>query len=72
MYMFERGCLTELHGEFDIGSCFRKGRLVHPEWIRTMKSHVYPHNSDVDWDEYCDWVRAGQGLEEFTMTWHQN
>ena len=24
MYMFERGCLTELHGEFDFSSCFVK------------------------------------------------
>ena len=70
----ERECLKELHDKyngFDYEPCFRRNRLAHPEWIQTVKSHVYPHSSDVDWDEYCERVRAGEGIEEMTVTWRE-
>ena len=34
-------------------------------WAALVKRNVYPHHSDVDWDEYCDWVRIGGGDEWF-------
>ena len=30
-----------------------------------MKMQVYPHHSDVDWEEYTAWVKAGGGDEYF-------
>jgi hypothetical protein len=34
-------------------------------WAALVKRNVFPHHSDVDWDEYCDWVRIGGGDEWF-------
>ena len=34
-------------------------------WARMIKSQVYPHHSDVDWQEYCEWVIGGGGDEWF-------
>jgi hypothetical protein len=34
-------------------------------WAALVKRNVFPHHSDVDWDEYCNWVRAGGGDEWF-------
>ena len=34
-------------------------------WAALVKRNVFPHHSDVDWDEYCDWVRRGGGDEWF-------
>ena len=30
-----------------------------------IESPVYPHHSDVDWQEYVDWVSLGFGDEWF-------
>ena len=30
-----------------------------------IQSQVYPHHSDVDWEEYVDWVSNGGGDEYF-------
>ena len=34
-------------------------------WAALVKRNVFPNHSDVDWDEYCDWVRIGGGDEWF-------
>ena len=34
-------------------------------WAALVKRNVFPHHSDIDWDEYCDWVRRGGGDEWF-------
>ena len=34
-------------------------------WAALVKRNMFPHHSDVDWDEYCDWVRKGGGDEWF-------
>ena len=28
----------------------------NPEWAALVKENVYPHHSDVDWEEYAEWV----------------
>ena len=40
-----------------------KGVTRHedPEWAEMIQSQVYPHHSDVDWYEYCEWVMGGGG-----------
>jgi hypothetical protein len=44
-----------------------KGPKRHedPEWAKMIQSQVYPHHSDVDWEEYVEWVSAGHGDEWF-------
>ena len=34
-------------------------------WAALVKRNMFPSHSDVDWDEYCDWVRKGGGDEWF-------
>ena len=40
-------------------------RHKDPEWAAMIRSQVYPHHSDVDWEEYVDWVSRGFGDEWF-------
>ena len=40
-------------------------RLENEKWAEAVKRNVYPHHSDVDWDEYCEWVSNGGGDEWF-------
>ncbi len=44
-----------------------KGPKRHedPEWAAMIQSQVYPHHSDVDWEEYVEWVENGGGDEHF-------
>ena len=35
---------------------------------KMIKSQVYPYHSDVDWEEYCEWVYTGGGDEWFQET----
>ena len=44
-----------------------KGLKRHedPEWAAMIQSQVYPHHSDVDWEEYVEWVENGGGDEWF-------
>ncbi len=44
-----------------------KGPKRHedPEWAAMIQSQVYPHHSDVDWEEYVEWVENGGGDEWF-------
>ena len=36
-------------------------RFEEAEWAELVKRNVYPNHSDVDWDEYVDWVSSGGG-----------
>ena len=40
-------------------------RFDNPEWAAVLKRNVFPHHSDVDWHEYCEWVSNGGGDEWF-------
>ena len=40
-------------------------RHLEPEWAAMIQSQVYPKDSDVDWEEYVEWVSRGFGDELF-------
>ena len=61
MMDFENACLSNFDKPHPIGP----KRHEDPEWAAMIQSQVYPHHSDVDWDEYCNWVRNGGGDEMF-------
>ena len=44
-----------------------KGPKRHedPEWAQMIQSQVYPHHSDVDFQEYCEFCENGGGCEAF-------
>ena len=42
-----------------------KERHLDPEWKEMIQNQVYPHHSDVDWEEYVDWVEGGGGDDWF-------
>ncbi len=62
MMDFENSLLSEWTGAPPQGP--RRFEVVEA-WATVVKRNVYPHHSDVDWDEYCDWVRIGGGDEWF-------
>ena len=43
-------------------------RFENAEWAELVKRNVYPNHSDVDWDEYVDWVSSGRGNEWFVAS----
>ena len=62
---FENACLSQ---NWDNSKKpFPKGMMRHTdaEWGEMIKTQVYPHHSDVDWEEYCDWIFFGGGDECF-------
>ena len=40
-------------------------RFENHEWAALIMSQVFPHHSDVDWQEYVEWVSQGDGDEWF-------
>ena len=66
MMDFENECLKECLRNNWTGE-FPKGpkRHEHSAWAAMIQSQVYPHHSDVDWDEYVKWVSSGFGDEVF-------
>ena len=66
MMDFENECLKECVRNNWTGE-FPKGpkRHEHSVWAAMIQSQVYPHHSDVDWDEYVRWVSSGVGDEFF-------
>ena len=40
-------------------------RYQNYQWACMIKANVFPHHSDVDWQEYCQWVAGGGGDEWF-------
>ena len=67
MMDFENHCLK--HNWDNRQKEFPKGKNRHedPEWEEMIQTQVYPNHSDVDWQEYVDWVQSGMGDE-----WFQN
>ena len=37
------------------------------EWAKTTQSRVYPHTSEIEWEEYVEWVENRGGDEYFQM-----
>ena len=63
MMDFENSCLEQ---DWKKGQ-HPKGPKRHedPEWAAMIQAKVYPHHSDVDWEEYREWVSRGFGDEWF-------
>ena len=65
MMDFENACLEEYWvGPPPTGP----RRHENEKWAKMIQGQVYPHHSDLDWQEYCDWVKAGGGDEWFVET----
>ena len=65
MMDFENACLSQ---EWDNSKKqFPTGRLRHAdaEWGAMIISQVFPHHSDVDFQEYQEWCENGGGDEWF-------
>ncbi len=61
MMDFENACLSQ---NWDSSKRVHpKGPKRHedPEWAKMIQSQVYPHHSDIDWEEYKKWVENGGG-----------
>ena len=58
---FENACLESYRAEPPVGP----QRWQHPEWAAHIQMHVFPFSSDLDWQEYRDWVEAGGGDDWF-------
>ena len=59
---FELACLMESGST----SCpTGPNRYTDPSWEKFIKARVYPHHSDVDWQEYIDFCESGGGDEWF-------
>ena len=66
MMDFENACLADKWRFFSKGPHpTGKKRYEDPAWAAMIESNVYPHHSDVDWQEYVDWVSRGLGDEWF-------
>ena len=62
---FENACLAN-HWDSSVMAHPRGNRRYeHSDWGAMIQRQVFPHHSDVDWDEYCDWVRNGGGDDWF-------
>ena len=63
MMDFENHCL-EHNWHWSINSwVWPQGNKRHedPQWAAMIQSQVFPHHSDVDWEEYVEWVSRGFG-----------
>jgi hypothetical protein len=65
MMDFENSCLSQNWD--NAKKQHPTGILRHSdaEWAAMIKKQVYPNHSDVDWEEYCEWVCNGGGDEWF-------
>ena len=64
MMDFENACLQNWAGEPPKGP----NRYENEEWAKMIQSQIYPFHSDLDWRDYCEWVKAGGGDEWFVET----
>ena len=62
---FKDGILEGLSFYFNKPHPKGKKRHEDPEWMEMIQTQVYPNHSDVDWQEYVDWVENGGGDEWF-------
>jgi len=65
MMDFENACLSRNWDSRIRAHPKGPNRHKDPEWAAMIQSQVYPHHSDVDWEEYVDWVSNGGGDEYF-------
>ena len=66
MMDFENYCLEHCWSFFNKGQHPTENkRHEDPAWAAMIESNVYPHRSDIDWHEYCEWVSRGFGDEWF-------
>jgi hypothetical protein len=63
MMDFENACLSQSWDSRKRAHPRGPNRYKDPEWAQMIQSQVYPHHSDVDWTEYCNWCEAGGGDE---------
>ena len=61
---FENECMAN-HWDWSVPHPIGHMRHEHKAWADMIMSKVYPNHSDVDWYEYCDWVKHGGGDEWF-------
>ena len=62
---FENACLSQ---HWDSSKRLHpKGKKRHedPEWAAMIQSQLYPHHSQIDWQEYVDFVKYGGGDDCF-------
>ncbi len=65
MMDFENSCLSQNWDSRKRAHPKGPNRYKDPEWAAMIQSHVYPHHSDIDWEEYVEWVSNGGGDEWF-------
>ena len=61
MMDFENSLLSEWRGRPPTSP----RRFEVAEWAALVKRNVFPHHSDIDWDEYVEWVSKETGDEWF-------
>ena len=55
MMDFENACLSQNWDSSRRAHPKGPNRHKDPEWAAMIQSQVYPHHSDVDWEEYVQW-----------------
>ena len=65
MMDFENACLSQNWDRRIRAHPKGPKRYKDLEWAAMIQSQVYPHHSDVNWEEYVDWVSRGHGDEWF-------
>ncbi len=65
MMDFENSCLSQNWDSRKRAHPKGPNRYKDPEWAAMIQSHVYPHHSDIDWEEYVEWVSKGGGDDWF-------
>ena len=65
MMDFENACLSQSWDSRIRAHPKGPNRHKDPDWAKMILSQVYPYHSEVDWKEYCSWVRSGLGDEWF-------
>ena len=69
MMDFENECLCQ-HWDCCKDWPLGNKRYEDPEWAAMIQSQVWPNHSDVDWEEYVEWVSRGFGDEWFVDEYH--
>jgi len=65
MMDFENACLSENWDSRIRAHPTGPKRYEDSKWAGMIKRSVYPFNSDIDWEEYVEWVQNGGGDEWF-------
>ena len=62
---FENSCLANHWDSSSAPQLTGVRRHENEKWAEMIRSQVYPNHSDIDWDEYVEWVTQGGGDEWF-------